>query len=109
MPKAYPMEFRPDVVQVARNREPGVPLEKIAADFGIHPITLSTWLKKAAIDDGVKAGLTSTGSAELREANKRICMLEQEAEVLKRPLAISASSAGTACPHPLFPILIARD
>ena len=42
MPNAYPMELRRDVVQVARNREPGVTREKIAADFGIHPITLST-------------------------------------------------------------------
>ncbi len=50
MTNAYPMEFRRDVVQVARNREPGVTLEKIAADFGIHPITLSTWLKRADID-----------------------------------------------------------
>jgi len=41
MPNAYPREFRLDVVQVARNREPGVTLETIAADFGIHPVTLS--------------------------------------------------------------------
>ena len=44
MPNSYPSEFRRDVVVVAMNREPGVTLEKIAADFGIHPITLSTWL-----------------------------------------------------------------
>jgi transposase len=87
MSKPYPIEFRRDVVQVARNRAPGVSLEKIAADFGIHPITLSTWLKKADIDDGVKPGVTSAESAELREANKRIRLLEQEAEVLKRALA----------------------
>lgn len=87
MTNAYPMEFRRDVVQVARNREPGVTLEKIAADFGIHPITLSTWLKRADIENGVKPGTTSTQSAELREANKRIRLLEQEAEVLKRALA----------------------
>ena len=36
MTNAYPMEFRRDVVQVARNREPGLTLEKIAADFGIR-------------------------------------------------------------------------
>ena len=81
------MEFRRDVVQVARNGEPGVTLEKTAADFGIHPIMLSAWLKKADIDHGVKPGITSTGSAELREANKCIRLLEQEAEVLKRALA----------------------
>ncbi|MGW9122224.1 hypothetical protein ACWGRV_37485 [Streptomyces sp. NPDC055663] len=34
MPKSYPKEFREDVVRVARNREPGVTLEQIAADFG---------------------------------------------------------------------------
>ncbi len=56
MPNAYPLEFRRDVVQVAKNREPGVSLEKIVADFGIHLITFSTWLKKADIDDGVKPG-----------------------------------------------------
>ncbi|WP_203695955.1 transposase [Streptomyces rubrogriseus] len=44
MPKPYPKEFREDVVRVARNREPGVTLEQIAADFGVHPITLSKWL-----------------------------------------------------------------
>ena len=49
MSKPYPMEFRRDVVQLARNRPPGVSLEEIAADFGIHPITLSTWLKKPTL------------------------------------------------------------
>ena len=90
MTNAYPMEFRRDVVQVARHREPGVSLEKIAADFGIHPITFSTWLKKADIEDGVKPGITS---AELRKANKRIRFLEQEAEMLKRALAYVSQSA----------------
>jgi hypothetical protein len=47
MPNTYPSEFRRDVVQVARNREPGVSPEKIAHDIGIHPITSSTWLKKS--------------------------------------------------------------
>ena len=42
MPNAYPREFRLDAVKVARNREPGVALEKIAHDFEVHLITLST-------------------------------------------------------------------
>ncbi|MFI6774242.1 hypothetical protein [Nocardia sp. NPDC050412] len=41
MPKPYPREFRDDVVRVARNRDDGVTLEQIAADFGVHPMTLS--------------------------------------------------------------------
>ncbi|PCG87371.1 transposase [Streptomyces sp. WZ.A104] len=45
MPKPYPREYREDVVRVARNREPGVTLEQIAAVFGVHPITLPKWLR----------------------------------------------------------------
>jgi transposase-like protein len=64
-----------------------VTLEQIAADFGIHPMTLQKWLRRADVDEGVKPGRSSTESAELREANKRIRLLEQEAEVLRRALA----------------------
>lgn len=35
VPKPYPKEFRDDVVNVARNREPGQHIKQIAADFGI--------------------------------------------------------------------------
>jgi len=87
MPKPYPQEFRDDVVRVARNREPGVTLEAIAADFGIHAMTLSGWIKKADVEDGIRPGVTSVESAELREAKKRIRLLEQENEVLRRAAA----------------------
>ena len=87
MPKPYPKEFRDDVVRVARSREPGVTLEAIAADFGIHAMTLSGWIKKADVEDGLRPGVTSVESAELREAKKRIRLLEQENEVLRRAAA----------------------
>lgn len=87
MPKPYPTEFREDIVRVARSRPQGVTLEQIAADFGIHPMTLQKWLRRADINEGVKPGRSTTESVELREANKRIRLLEQEAEVLRRALA----------------------
>ncbi|MFE7900842.1 IS3 family transposase [Streptomyces sp. NPDC057424] len=88
MPKPYPKEFREDVVRVARNREPGVTLEQVAADFGIHPITLSKWLRRAGTDEGgTKPAPVSSESAELREARKRIRLLEQGNEVLRRAAA----------------------
>ncbi|MEU3148329.1 transposase [Streptomyces sp. NPDC101213] len=64
MPKPYPKEFREDVVRVARNREPGATLEQIAADFGVHPITLSKWLRRAEIDEGARPATASGESAE---------------------------------------------
>ena len=87
MPKPYPKEFRDDVVMVARNREPGVTLEAVAADFGIHVMTLSNWIKKADVEEGARPGVTSAESAELKAAKKRIRLLEQENEVLRRAAA----------------------
>jgi transposase-like protein len=88
VPKPYPREFRDDVVRVARDREPGVAVEQIAKDFGVHPMTLFKWLRQADIDEGVKSGeVPGGGSAELREARKRIKLLEQENEVLRRAAA----------------------
>lgn len=87
MPKPYPREFRDDVVRVARRRDPGVTLEQIAADFGLHPMTLSKWLRQAKVDDGDRPGVTSTESEELRAARRRIRLLEQENEVLRRAAA----------------------
>lgn len=87
MPKPYPKEFRDDVVRVARNREPGVHLKQIAADFGISESCLTNWMKTADVEDGVKPGTTTAENAELREAKKRIRLLEQENEVLRRAAA----------------------
>jgi len=87
MPKPYPREFREDVVRVARGRESGVTLEQVAADFGVHPMTLSKWLRRAAIDDGARPGVSRSESQELRELRRRNRLLEQENEVLRRAAA----------------------
>ncbi|MBM7508516.1 transposase [Nocardioides sp. 31GB23] len=87
MPKPYPQEFRDDVVRVARSREPGVHLKQIAADFGISESCLTGWMKKADVEDGAKPGPTSEQAAENRELRKRLRLLEQENEVLRRAAA----------------------
>ena len=87
MPKPYPDEFRDDVVRVAQNREIGVTIEQVAKDFGVHPMTLQKWLKRADVETGSKPGQTRAEATELREARKRIRLLEQENEVLRRAAA----------------------
>ena len=87
MPRPYPQEFRDDVVRVARNREDGVTIEQIAADFGVHPMTLTKWLRQADVDEGVKPGKSTSDAGELRELRRRNRLLEQENEVLRRAAA----------------------
>jgi transposase len=90
--RPYPKEFRDDVVRVARNRDDGVTIEQIAADFGVHPVTLWKWLRQADIDDGATSGKTTGESAELRELRRRNRLLEQENEVLRRAAAYLSQS-----------------
>ena len=87
MPKPYPKEFRDDVVTVARDRQPGQTIKQIAADFGIAESCLRNWMRAADVEDGLKPGTTAADNAELREAKKRIRLLEQENEVLRRAAA----------------------
>ena len=87
MPKPHPQEFRDDVVNVARNREPGQTIKQIASDFGIAVSCLRNWMRRADIEAGARPGTTAAENAELREAKKRIRLLEQENEVLRRAAA----------------------
>jgi transposase len=82
MPKAYPLEFRRDVIALARRK--GAPMSQIAKDFGISETCLHRWMKRAEIEDGLREGLTLAEEAEIRELKKRNRLLEQENEVLRR-------------------------
>ncbi|GAB3086238.1 hypothetical protein GCM10027186_53600 [Micromonospora schwarzwaldensis] len=74
-------------LRVARDRDPGVTVEQIAKDFGVHPMTLFKWLRQADVDAGTRPGVSGSDSAELREARKRIKLLRQENEVPHRAAA----------------------
>ncbi|MGJ7440526.1 IS3 family transposase [Aquipuribacter sp. MA13-6] len=100
MPKPHPREFRDDVVAVARRGE--APVSKIAKDFGISESCLRNWLHAADVEDGRRDGPTRAESAELREANRRIRLLEQENEVLRRAAAYLSQAN---LPKRLFPLV----
>ena len=85
MPAPHPKEFRDDVVAVARQGE--APIAQVAHDFGISESCLRNWLRQADVEDGVRPGTTAAENAELREARRKIRLLEQENEVLRRAAA----------------------
>ncbi|MGH8880849.1 MAG: transposase [Stackebrandtia sp.] len=87
MPKPYPKEFRADVVRVARNRDPEQTIRQIADDFGVSETCLQNWLRKADVEDGKRPGVTAEEWRETRDLKKRVRLLEQENEVLRRGAA----------------------
>ena len=87
VPKPFPKEFREDVIRVYRESDSS--MAQVAKDFGISPSCLKRWL---TIDDRNSAKPSPAAHAAnesdaLREANKRIKLLEQENEVLRRAAA----------------------
>lgn len=88
MPKAFPPEFRDEVVRVARRREQ--PLRQTAKDFGISESCLNRWLALDEIEAGDRPGVTKAEAAELRELKKRNRVLEEENMILRRAAAFFA-------------------
>jgi len=87
MPKAFPKEFRADVVRVAQQRDLGVTIGQVAADFGISTSCLQRWLNEENKKSSPGGRAKVAESAELREAMRRIRLLEQDNEVLRRAAA----------------------
>ncbi|MBW3083998.1 hypothetical protein KEM60_00181 [Austwickia sp. TVS 96-490-7B] len=59
-------------------------LAQIARGFGIHEMTLDTWLLKADIENGARSGVTVSELAGLGDLWRRNGLLEQVNEVLRR-------------------------
>ena len=88
MPKAFPLEFRRDVIAVARKGEAS--MTQIARDFGISESCLARWLKIADREEGLSPGPVCADAADLRELKRRNKLLEQENEILRRATAYFA-------------------
>ncbi|WP_442921919.1 transposase [Microbacterium sp. SA39] len=78
---------------------PQVPAEKISAinaDFRLDngaedPVRLQNWVRQA-VETGAKPGVTRAEADEARELRKRVRLLEQENEVLRRAAAYFAQA-----------------
>jgi transposase len=89
--RQFPVEFKRDVVTVARRGDLTIP--EVAADFDVSVESVRRWMRQADIDDGIRDGLTTAEQAEIVQLRRDKRRLEMENEILRRAAAYFAKDA----------------
>jgi transposase len=88
----YPEEFRREAVELVRS---GRSMRDVAESLGVSAQTLRNWSKQIDVNAGRREGLSSDDQEELTKLRRRVRVLEQEREILKKAAAFFAKENDT--------------
>ena len=91
----YPQELRERAVRMVQDHRKDYPsswqaVASIAGKLGMHPVTLHEWVKRAEIDAGQRAGLTTGERERLKQLERENKELRRTNEILKSASAFFA-------------------
>jgi transposase len=88
----YPPQFKEEAIRLMRSS--GKTLAQISRDLDVSEQTLRNCRKQEEIDEGQCEGLSTDEREELGRLKRRVRILEQEKEVLRKATAFFAREDG---------------
>jgi transposase len=89
----YTPEFREEAVRLARTS--GRPVREIANELGVNDQTLRNWMYAEGGDPRPAKEISSDDREELARLRRRVKVLEQERDILKKAAAWFAKETGS--------------
>ena len=95
-PKKYSEELRERATRmaldaIAAGEQRMVVVRRVAGHLDVHPEALRTWVKRAEIDGGQRAGTTSQDAARITELEREVKELRRANHILKTASAFFAA------------------
>ena len=86
--RSFSPEFKAQTVELIRTS--GKSVAEVSRDLDLTETAVREWVRQADVDDGQREGLTTDEREELARLRRRVRVLEEEREILKKAAAFFA-------------------